>query len=175
MADDLRQTYLDQMAAIRQGFLRGSESGTAAIRARSDAADALVRSLWQEAEATDRRMLSGVAVTAVGGYGRQELFPASDLDLLFLVEDSAKEKVAKDAIRRMTQRLWDSEVRVAATTRSLSECERFDPENAEFTLSLLDLRPLAGDAALTDKLINQAVPKLLERERKGISARLLDL
>ena len=178
MADDpaaSRQTYLDSMAAIRHGFLLGGESGTSAIRARADAADALARSLWQEAESGDERMLSGVSVMAVGGYGRQELFPASDLDLLFVVEDSAKEKLAKDAIRRMTQRLWDSEVRVAATTRCLSECERFVPENAEFTLSLLDARPLAGDAALTDKLVSHAIPKLLERERKAISARLLEL
>ena len=178
MADtsvDSRQAYLDTMLAIREGFLLGAASGTAAIRARADAADALVRSLWQEAEATDERMLSGVAVMAVGGYGRQELFPASDLDLLFVLEDSAKEKVAKDAIRRTTQRLWDSEVRVAATTRSVTECDRFDPDNAEFTLSLLDLRPLAGDAVLTGRLVNTAVPKLLERERKAISARLLEL
>ena len=178
MADDFpasRQGYLDNMAAIRQGFLQEGESGIAAILSRAEAADALVHSLWQEAQASDDRMLSGVAVTAVGGYGRQELFPASDLDLLFVVEDSAKEKLAKDAIRRMTQRLWDSEVRVAATTRCLSECERFAPENAEFTVSLLDLRPLAGDAALTDKLVSHSMPKLLERERKAISARLLEL
>ena len=170
-----RQAYLDSMSAIRQGFLAGSASGTASIRARADAADVLVRALWQEADATDERMLSGVAVLAAGGYGRQELFPASDLDLLFLVEDSAKEKLVKDAIRRMTQHLWDSDVRVAATTRSVAECERFDPQNAEFTVSLLDLRPLAGDGALIDKLVNTAVPKLLERERKAVSTRLLDL
>lgn len=178
MADDFaasRQAYLDRMAALRRGFLQGGISGTAALRARSDAADALVRALWLDTEAADPRMLSGVAVMAVGGYGRQELFPASDLDLLFLVEDSAKEKLAKDAIRRMTQRLWDSEVRVAATTRSLAECERFDPQNAEFTISLLNLRPLAGDDALTGKLVSTALPKLLERERKAITARLLEL
>jgi [protein-PII] uridylyltransferase len=178
MADNFaasRQGYLDSMAAIRQGFLQGDESGTASISSRADAADALVRSLWQAAEEADDRMLSGVAVMAVGGYGRQELFPASDLDLLFLVEDSGKEKLAKDAIRRMTQHLWDSDVRVAATTRCLSECERFDPENAEFTLSLLDLRLLEGDAVLTGRLVNTAIPKLLERERKAISTRLLEL
>ena len=178
MADNfaaLRQAYLDSMSALRQHFLQGSESGTAVIRARANAADALVRSLWHAAADEDGRMLTGVAVMAVGGYGRQELFPASDLDLLFLVEDSAKEKLVKDAIRRVTQRLWDSDVRVAATTRCLSECERFDPENAEFTLSLLDLRPLAGDNALTGKLVNVTVPKLLDRERKAITTRLLDL
>ncbi len=178
MTDDFpvsRQAYLDAVAGLRQGFLLGGESGTSVIRARADAADLLVRSLWQSVEAADERVRSAVAVLAVGGYGRQELFPASDLDLLFVVEDSAREKLAKDAIRRMTQRLWDSEVRVACTTRCFAECERFDPHNAEFTLSLLDLRPLAGDAGLSGRLADVALPKLLDRERKAISTRLLEL
>ena len=178
MADNFaasRQAYLDSVSAIRQGFLHQGESGPQVLRTRSAAADLLVRSLWQGAADEDERILSGVAVLAVGGYGRQELFPASDLDLLFLVEDSAKEKLAKDAIRRVTQRLWDSDVRVAATTRCVAECERFDAENAEFTLSLLDLRPLTGDAALSGKLIHTTLPKLLDRERKAISARLLEM
>ena len=155
------------MAALKAAFADRAETGTSLIRARAAAADELVRALWQQAE--------GVAALAVGGYGRQELFPASDLDLLFLVEDAAKEKSAKPAIRAITQQLWDSGIRVAATTRVLSECEKYDPENAEFTLSLLDARPIAGDETLTAKLLTDCVPKLLQREGKALPQRLMEL
>ena len=176
MADaTARQAYQEAVAGLRADFRGGANAGVHAIHGRADAADALVRSLWQVAEKDDERLQRGIAVVAVGGYGRRELFPASDLDLLFVVADAAKEKSAKEPIKRLTQQLWDSGMRVAATTRALSECERFDPENAEFTLSLLDARALAGDVALTQKLIGECVPKLVERERKPLLARLLEI
>jgi [protein-PII] uridylyltransferase len=170
-----RQTYTKSIEELRAHFDSGAGSGLEVTRGRADAADALVQSLWQAAEAEDERLRSGIAVVAVGGYGRRELFPASDLDLLFVVEDAAKEKAAKDPIRRITQQLWDSGIRVAATTRALAECERFDPENAEFTMSVLDARPLAGDAALTGKLIDECVPRLVTRERKALLTRLVEI
>jgi [protein-PII] uridylyltransferase len=178
MADEgstARQAYQEAVASLRAEFSGGANSGVRAIRGRADAADVLVRTLWQLAEVEDERLRSGIAMLAVGGYGRRELFPASDLDLLFVVTDPAKEKAAKDPIKRVTQQLWDAGIRVAATTRAIAECERFDPDNAEFTLSVLDARPLAGDAALTQKLIGECVPKLVEKERKPLLARLVDM
>ncbi|SEC53530.1 [protein-PII] uridylyltransferase [Terriglobus roseus] len=178
MADDTaapRQQYLHSMATLRGQFSARATTGVALVHARAAAADALVRALWQAAEATEERLQSGIAVLAVGGYGRQELFPASDLDLLFIVEDAAKEKSAKDPIKRINQQLWDSEIRVAATTRVLSECEKYDSDNAEFTLSLLDARQVAGDVALSRKLTDECVPKLLDRERKGLIQRVAEL
>ena len=71
--------------------------------------------------------------------------------------------------------LWDAGLRVAAMTRTLPECERFDAENVEFTLSLMDARAVAGDAALTAKLIERTVPRVLARDAKKISARLLEV
>ena len=156
------------MAALKAAFADRAETGTGLIRARAAAADDLVSALWIGLD-------TGIAALAVGGYGRQELFPASDLDLLFLVEDAAQEKSAKPAIRAITQQLWDSGIRVAATTRILAECEKYDPENAEFTLSLLDARFITGDAALSARLLNDCVPKLLQREAKTLPQRLMEL
>ena len=173
--EEARSQYLSRFQELRQEFLDGSVTAGAFLRGRSAAADEILAGLWSYAGTQDQHLGAGIAVLASGGYGRQELSPASDLDLLFLVESPIKEKESKDAIRRLCQQLWDSNVRVAATTRLIHECERFSPENAEFTLSLLDLRPLVGDESLSARLLREAVPKLLERERKALTARLVKM
>src|SRR5262249_3188076 len=66
-------------------------------------------------------------------------------------------------------------MRVSPVTRKLAECERFDPENAEWVFSLMDHRMVAGDAVLYGKLAGQSVPKLLQRDHKVLLVRLLEL
>jgi [protein-PII] uridylyltransferase len=172
--DGLRGRYQRKMLEIRGAFETGS-SGSATIAARSAALDELVRGLWQQAIGQGGRLTSGIALAAVGGYGRQELFPYSDVDLLFLLDGRIAEKDVKDVIRRLNQEMWDCGIRVAPTTRKIGECDRFTEENAEFTISLMDHRMLAGDTGLYDKLVVQTIPKLLQREQKPLTARLIEL
>jgi [protein-PII] uridylyltransferase len=152
----MRGKYQRVMLEIRGAFETGA-SGSVTIAARALALDELVGGLWQHAVEKDGRLASGIAVLAVGGYGRRELFPYSDVDLLFLLDGRAIEKDVKDAIRRVNQELWDCGIRVSPATRRLAECEKFDGENAEFALSLMDHRLLTGDAELYNKLAGQVV------------------
>ncbi len=170
----MRVKYQRRMLEIRGAFEAGA-SGSATIAARSAALDELVRGLWQQAVEQDGRLATGVALVAVGGYGRQELFPYSDVDLLFLLDGRVAEKDVKDAIRRVNQEMWDCGIRVSPATRKIAECERFAGENVEFTVSLMDHRLITGDAALYDKLAVQTLPKLLQREQKAVVARLVEL
>jgi [protein-PII] uridylyltransferase len=172
--DRLRGRYQRRMLEIRGAFETGA-SGSATIAARSAALDDLVRGLWQQSVEQGGRLASGMALAAVGGYGRQELFPYSDVDLLFLLDARTAEKDVKDVIRRLNQEMWDCGVRVSPATRKISECDRFSEENAEFTVSLMDHRMLSGDTGLYDKLVVQTLPKLLQREQKPLSARLIEL
>jgi len=167
------ESYLKQMSGIRAAFEQSGD-GVAAVRERARITDSLVQELWNEAAVHDQRLHAGVAVLAVGGYGRQQLFPNSDLDLLFLLDDYRPEAQLKTTIRNLCQKLWDCS-RVSPLTRSISECERFTPENAEFTFSLMDSRFLAGDADLAKKLTGKVMPKLLGREHKAITNALVEL
>jgi [protein-PII] uridylyltransferase len=150
------------MLEIRRAFEKDGD-GLRAVAARAAAVDALVGELWAAEVARDAKLKKDVALTAVGGYGRGQLFPYSDIDLLVL---TAKTGVAKDAVRRVSQALWDAGLQVALTARTAKECERFDPGNAEFGLALLDLRFLAGDAGLVE-----ALGKKLAAQRKGRDGR----
>jgi len=173
-ARELRSKYLRRMLEIRGAFETGA-SGSATLGARTAAMDELVQGLWQQAVESDKRLASGIAVLAIGGYGRRELFPYSDVDLLYLLDARVAERDVKNSLRRISQELWDGGIRVSPATRKVNECERFAEENAEFTLSLMDHRLLIGDAALYNKLAEETFPRLLERERKAVVARLMQL
>src|ERR1700730_15748248 len=145
ISSGMRGQYQRKMLEVRGAFEAGGASGAVTIAARAAAVDELVSGLWRQAAERDPRLGVGVALVAVGGYGRRELFPYSDIDLLFLLDGRLAEKDVKDAIRRVNQEMWDSGTRVSPATRKLAECERVDPENAEFVLSLMDHRMVVGD------------------------------
>jgi [protein-PII] uridylyltransferase len=176
--DGMREVYQQTMLAIGAAFVAGA-SGPATLRKRSDAIDALVLHLWQVVLARDPRLRTGIALVAVGGYGRRELFPYSDVDLLFLLEPKLSDKVIettiKDPVRRMSQSLWDCGLRISPVTRKLSECERFDPENTEFALALLDHRFVCGDEELYQRLDGHVLPKFFAKERDAILRRLAEI
>ncbi len=167
----MREFYQQQMLAIRHAF-EHTGNGHAAVEDRAALADSVVAELWRQNVAHDPKLAAGIAVVAVGGYGRRQLFPCSDLDLMFLHDGSRPEKELKDSIRRICQEMWDCGIRVSPQTRTLAECDRFDGENAEFTLSLLDHRHLTGDATLYARLRDDLLPKLLQREGLVLTTRL---
>ncbi len=172
--DDACGRYQQRMLDLWYAFDRNGPDASA-VEERASAVDELVRALWSEASSGDARLRRGIALLAVGGYGRRQLFPYSDIDLMFLLDAKVVEKDVKDAIRRISQDMWDCGLRVSPLTRRLAECERFDPENAEFTLALMDQRMVAGDAGVQQRLAEELLPKLLAKEHQAIVARLLDI
>lgn len=159
--------YKQRILAMRERFEKEPD-GRVAIAERASAADELVQLLWTEALSQHGDLLRDVAVLAVGGYGRQELFPFSDLDLLFLLKETSQEKGVKPAIRAISQHLWDAGIRLSPLTRSLAECDRLDPDNIEGMLSLIDARAITGNEALSYKLRREQTPRLIERERRTL-------
>ena len=78
--DDLRDQYLREMALVRQTCERTGD-GTAAIRRRSAVVDRILIEMWRRAFGT--QSAPNMALLAMGGYGRKDLFPYSDIDVLF--------------------------------------------------------------------------------------------
>jgi [protein-PII] uridylyltransferase len=170
----MRGEYQRQMLEIRAAFDAGATGG-ATIAARSQAVDALIAGLWAAAVKETPALASGIALVALGGYGRSELFPYSDVDLLYMLDPKVSEKDVKQSIRRISQELWDSGMRLSPQTRKRSEAEKFESDNVEYALALLDHRLLAGDAAVYERFARIGLPKMLERESKAIAAGLAEL
>ena len=161
----LREHYQAEMAAIRQSFER-TGNGVMCIRRRAQLVDSLLEPLWRFE--TGGPLPVGLTLIAIGGYGRKELFPCSDVDLLYLCADEQIEAKLREAIRGCSQGMWDLGLRVSPLTRTLKECDRYDPDNVEFTLSLMDRRLVAGDYALYQTLQTQTLPEVALREWRRI-------
>jgi [protein-PII] uridylyltransferase len=167
--DDLRELYMREMALVRQTCERTGD-GTAAIRRRSAVVDRILIEMW-------RRAFAGVpppnaALLALGGYGRKDLFPFSDIDVLFTFADDKTEEQSKDAVRSIIQGMWDIGLRASPSSRTVKEAGRFDPDNLEFTLATLDRRFLAGQFPLYQQLHQVVLPGLVLSEWNTITQKL---
>jgi [protein-PII] uridylyltransferase len=172
LGSPLRDWYAGESARIRGEFDRGHDA-RAALAARTALVDDICRRLWDEIMARDGA--PPFCLAALGGFGRGQLFPCSDVDLLFLHENGVEEDQWKDRIRQFSQQLWDLPVKLSPSTRSLSECDRVDTQNVEFTISLLDARFLAGDRDLFNRLQYRLVPKLVMREYQALVQQLAEV
>jgi [protein-PII] uridylyltransferase len=170
----LRGEYQRRTLAIHDAFKAGA-SGAATIAARAKAMDELIVGLWADAAKRTPLLRQGVALVALGGYGRSELFPYSDVDLMYLLDGRASERLVNQPIRRLSQELWDCGIRLSPVTRRRAEAERFEADNVEFALSLMDHRLLGGDKAVYEKLADAGLPKMVEKEYKAISSGLVEL
>ncbi|PYX39727.1 MAG: hypothetical protein DMG81_08660 [Acidobacteria bacterium] len=174
LSNELRDLYTEESARIQQQFAATGD-GRSAVQQRTRLVEAIIQRLWQQIISPEESGPSGFALVALGGFGRGWLFPHSDIDILFLHSHIETEPAYKDSIRRFSQELWDLRMKVSPATRSLSECDRFDPGNVEFTISLLDCRYLLGDRELFHRLHDKVIPKLVMREAQSLVQSLAEV
>jgi [protein-PII] uridylyltransferase len=159
----------DETARIQRAFEAGGD-GRAAVARRTRLIEEILLRLWRDLVSSETSLdgPSDFSLAATGGFGRGWLFPYSDIDLLFLFADRQAEQNYKDSVRRFSQELWDLKLKLSPASRTLAECDRYDANNTEFTISLLDCRYLAGDRELFARLHDKLIPKLVMRESKAL-------
>src|SRR5580698_502419 len=164
---ELRGTLNDESARIRREF-DASGDGRVAVAQRTRLVEDTLMLLWRNIISADETKPANFTLVATGGFGRGWLFPYSDIDLLFLFADREAEQAFKDPVRRFSQELWDAKLKLSPASRTIAECDRFDANNTEFTISLLDCRYLAGDRELFRRLHDKVIPKVVMRESKAL-------
>ncbi|MGA7930996.1 MAG: [protein-PII] uridylyltransferase [Candidatus Sulfotelmatobacter sp.] len=164
---ELRGSLAEESARIAREFAMTGD-GRAAVAQRTRLIEDILTRLWRDLVSADDTGLQDFALVATGGFGRGWLFPYSDIDLLFLYAHRGSEETHKEAVRRFSQELWDLKLKLSPASRTVAECDRFDPNNTEFTISLLDCRYLAGDRELFARLHDKVIPKLVMREAKPL-------
>lgn len=108
--------------------------------------DGIVHAAWEYT--VKPKMTLGLAAVAVGGYGRGELAPFSDIDLLCLATDNAAAEKGTDALQTFLYLLWDLGLKTGHAVRTVEEAISWGKQDITVRTSMLDSRCIAGDQAL---------------------------
>jgi [protein-PII] uridylyltransferase len=143
-------TSLSEVESARQSLSASAargEGGAAALRRFSESVDEFLQRLFDTAPPSANASL----IVALGGYGRRQLCLHSDLDVLLLFDGQIGEAEEK-RVRAILHPMWDARFSVGHQIRQVGDFARLEIDNPEFLLALLDARPVAGDAALFDRI-----------------------
>ena len=141
--------------------------GTRERRTRSNEGDLLLSTLFNDSSANPDE----VAIAAVGGFGRGELSPGSDLDIVIIHTGSIAEKELSDLVNKILYPLWDKNVKIDHSVRTRSEMRDAADSDLKVALGLLDIRLVCGNPDLVAAVQVDA----LESWRKKSKSRLPEL
>ena len=162
----------------RERFERGRLDGLETARLLAAVHDGVIMGLCKFAEKhvmapRPDEALEGMSICAVGGYGRGEMAPESDVDLLFLTTQKIPSEATKTFAEYILYMLWDLGLKVGHATRTVDQCLSLAKEDQTILTSLLDVRHLHGDEDLSETLYRK-FRKMISRGkgRAYISAKL---
>jgi [protein-PII] uridylyltransferase len=139
---DLRTRFRDGKTALIEHFRASRPTAPAAltlVRALSKHVDETLQSLWSRSS-----MPPGTALLAVGGYGRGELFPHSDVDVLVLLPPNATGAGLKSSIEAFITACWDIGLEIGSSVRNVGDCIAMSKSDVTVQTSLLESRYLCG-------------------------------
>ena len=119
--------------------------------------DRVLRALWRFRNLPD----TGLALIAVGGYGRGELHPHSDIDVLILAKEEKDIDNNASELQDFITLLWDLKLDVGHSVRTLSECVNEARGDLTIITNMMESRTLAGDASLHPQLQTDVAPQHL--------------
>ena len=126
------------------------------------------------AETIGAALTKGAAMQGVGGFGRRELFPYSDIDIMILLDSEALAGNIKEPLAGFVRLLWDAGLRLSHSVHTVNECLEVHEQNIELNISLLDRRFLAGDHDVFAKLESR-FPAFLAKHSHKLSQHLCEL
>ena len=163
---------------------RAGTGGLDICHARAAILDALLRHLWEAAKASlseqGRSEFPSLALVAIGGYGRAELNPHSDIDIMFL--HNRQVTVGARALPHLSRivdgllyPLWDLGLKIGHSVRSVEDCVKEANRDMQSKTSLIEARLITGDEALFKRFEKTLVGKCVAgHEQEYIAMRLAD-
>ena len=150
------KTYQSDTRAEARRRLEARESnGIGTARSLSHAMDVMIADLATFAQTkvfplTNPTKAERLSIAAIGGYGRGELAPGSDIDLLFLLPHK-QTPWGEQVVEYLLYLLWDLGLKVGHATRTIADCVRLSKTDVTICTSLLEARPIWGDEPLYEE------------------------
>lgn len=119
------------------------------VHARAQYVDLILTKLWCQHNLDE----TPISLIAVGGYGRGELHPFSDVDILVLTPDEVDKEQEEKMCAFITQ-LWDVRLDIGSSVRSIKECIEQGKNDVTIATNLIEMRPICGNPMLAEQLHN---------------------
>jgi [protein-PII] uridylyltransferase len=163
--DSAAATLAEHRKATEQRLLQGA-SGAEVVAVRTELVDRVILDLYRS---TVRRVREGhdggvdqCCLVALGGYGRRELAPYSDIDVMFLFRPEA-EAAAQSLSREVLHYLWDVGFQVGHSVRTIPDCIRLASGDLTIRTAMMEARFLAGNARLFQEFRQRYFSKVVAR------------
>jgi len=155
----LKEYRESQFREIRARQRQGPVAARQVLAALTALADGIIETLYQQvllATSEDSRpnLSDGFAVVALGGYGRGELSPYSDIDLMFLYQEPYQ-TLAEEASKKILHALWDIGFRVGHSVRNLKEAISMSQSDLTVRTALLESRIVSGNKTLFEHFFSR--------------------
>lgn len=141
---DMRESLRRDRLILENNFLQRGKAAVL-LAGHSKLIDGYLRRIWQKLS-----MPESIALIAAGGYGRSELYPKSDIDLMVLLNEEPDEAL-QQKLHELIALLWDIGLEVGHSIRTVAECLA-ESEDITVQTNLLETRLLCGNARLFDSL-----------------------
>ncbi|ATQ76735.1 [protein-PII] uridylyltransferase [Massilia violaceinigra] len=143
---DLLKQRLKAERAVLIAAFRADGKPEKLLRGLRHSVDEVLAEAWQTVG-----LPASTALVGVGGYGRGELFPFSDVDLLILLSEPA-DAITRAKLEELVQMLWDLGLEIGSSIRTIEECMSESKADITVQTSLLEARLVCGDAVLFEQL-----------------------
>ncbi len=140
---------LKQAEALMHQWFDDGEPIQTLVRGRAWLIDQFLATAWNHLF----RQETSISLLAVGGYGRAELHPHSDIDILILLK-SEPTKAQEEHISQFLMLLWDINLKVGSSVRTLDECQELASKDLTIITNLIESRTIAGPADLHREMLN---------------------
>jgi len=173
MAMNVTSAAINPQHRARRGALeelwQQGISGRSLLQKHTDIIDAQIKSSFAECQEAQQE----IGLVALGGYGRRELFPFSDIDLLLLYDPQCKAEVDV-VVDKVFYPLWDIGLDVGHSVRTPEACLTDAGQDFFFQVALLDARLIAGSRSLFQQLQESFIAKFIEGRRREFFMTLME-
>src|SRR5580704_2803434 len=174
LVNELKERFDGESSRLKEEFCT-TKNGLKYLHDRSALVDSIARRLWAQFAVSAGLQPSRIVLAAVGDYGRQTLFPYSEVDIVFLASTGEAGEKFKNAIQQLAQGMSEIGLKCNPTSGIVSEFIQLDSDHVDAILSLLDYRFLEGDQELYANLRNRLIPEIMVRESQTLVERLAEL